>query len=198
MIKSQKGSAPAAALSAIGLILIGALIWWAFTHLELKNDTVDLPDEQEEEFFDDEDEDGNQNEPLLFSTVKIALLDTSPEGEADRGCDDVVLIDRTLTVPTTQPLNAALTQLFLLNDEQVDGNFSFIARTNDTLRFVRATIDDGTAFIHLEGELTGLAGVCDDPRAKIQIEETALQFPTVDAVRIFLNGVETDLQPSQR
>ncbi|MEK7715461.1 MAG: hypothetical protein AAB387_08440 [candidate division NC10 bacterium] len=33
---------------------------------------------------------------------------------------------------------------------------------------------------------------------KIQIEETALQFPTVKSVELYLDGTKTDLQPSQK
>ena len=81
----------------------------------------------------------------------------------------------------------------------VDGYTNFIARTNDTLSFERAEVDeDGTAHIYLTGELSGLAGVCDDPRAAIQIEETALQFATVAEVQLYLNDEPTDLIPSQQ
>lgn len=132
------------------------------------------------------------------TTVKIALLDT--EGTTtgkERGCDRVVLVDR--EVPqTSMPLSAALKELFTLNDQRVDGLYHFIANTNETLSFDKATVEDGTATVYLKGSLSGLAGVCDDPRATIQIEETALQFPTVKTVVIYLNGEKTDLQPSQR
>ena len=102
--------------------------------------------------------------------------------------------------PTTAPLTAAMNELFSLNQDRItDGDwFHFIARTNDTLTFDRAVVDEGTAYIYLEGELSGLAGVCDNPRARIQIEETALQFSTVDTVVLYLNGEETTLTPDGR
>lgn len=133
----------------------------------------------------------------LFDRVNIALLNTEPEGEPERGCDDVVLVERQVT-QTTQPLNAALTELFRIDQENVNGLYHFIARTNDTLTFERATVENGTANIYLTGELSGLQGVCDNPRAKIQIEETALQYSTVNNVQIFLNDEETELQPSEQ
>jgi hypothetical protein len=34
-----------------------------------------------------------------------------------------------------------------------------------------------------------MAGVCDGPRIKAQMEETALQFPGVRKVKVFVNGV---------
>jgi len=130
--------------------------------------------------------------------VTIALLDYSGESDGkERGCDKVVFVER--NVPQTEaPLNAALDELFSFTDTTVEGWNNFIAKTRDTLSFQRATIENGVASIYLTGELSGLAGVCDNPRAKIQIEETALQFPTVDKVNIYLNGKITDLQPDGR
>lgn len=133
------------------------------------------------------------------SEIKLALLNSDvPEGEEpDRGCDKVAMITRDIE-KTEAPLTAAMNELFSLDREEVQGFQHFIARTNDTLSFNRAEVTNGTANIYLEGELSGLAGVCDNPRAKIQIEETALQFPTVEDVQIYLNGEPTDLQPSGR
>ena len=37
-----------------------------------------------------------------------------------------------------------------------------------------------------------LGGVCDDPRIKAQLEESALQFNTVDKASVFINGVPLD------
>ena len=138
--------------------------------------------------------------PSVHETVSIAVLDTEAETDGvERGCDRVVMIERAIT-PTTAPLTAAMNELFSLNQDRItDGDwFHFIARTNDTLTFDRAVVDEGTAYIYLEGELSGLAGVCDNPRARIQIEETALQFSTVDTVVLYLNGEETTLTPDGR
>lgn len=88
--------------------------------------------------------------------------------------------------------------LFALDDTDVEGWQNFIARTNRTLTFRRARVEEGTAHIYLEGELSGLGGVCDNPRAAIQIEETALQFDTVEEVQLYLNGEPTDLRPDMR
>lgn len=131
-------------------------------------------------------------------TVKVALLDyTGEKPGKQRGCDHVILVDR--TVPSTPaPLTAALTELFGITEAEVDGLGNFIPRTRDTLGFDRVTIENGVARVYLLGKLSGLAGVCDDPRAKIQIEETALQFPTVKSVQLYLNGEKTDLQPSEK
>lgn len=135
----------------------------------------------------------------VTTSVKIALLDI--EGTSNgkvRGCGDkVVLVDRTVA-STTAPLTAALTELFSIGTTTVSGWFNFIDRTNETLHFDHVTIASSTANVYLTGKLSGLAGVCDDPRASIQIEETALQFATVSKVKFFLNGEETTLIPSER
>ena len=136
-------------------------------------------------------------EAASVGEVSVALLDTEFTGEADRGCDRVVFIERGIAT-TTMPLTAALQELFSLEEERIEGFYNFMANTNNTLSFERAAVEDGTAHIYLSGNLSGLAGVCDDPRAQIQIEETALQFPTVDDVVIYLNGEEDSLTPSQR
>lgn len=138
-------------------------------------------------------------------TVQIALLDyaasgdrfTKESGGERRGCDRVVMVDR--NVPRTQAtLTAAMNELFSLDEFEVDGWQHFIAETNETLSFDRATVSDGLASVYLSGELSGLGGTCDDPRAMIQIEETALQFSTVDSVAIYLDGERTDLRPDAR
>ncbi len=134
-----------------------------------------------------------------FSQVKIALLDTTGNGTGkSRGCDAVNMVTR--TVPeTTAPLTAALTALFAEPAGTAGGSaYNFIAHTKSTLKFDRVTITNGTANIYLTGSLSGLAGVCDDPRAQIQLEETALQFATVKNVQLYLNNTKTNLTPSQQ
>jgi hypothetical protein len=118
--------------------------------------------------------------------VKLALLSPA-DSEPDRGCDNVELIERNI-LPTTQPLNESIRQLFAIDNNKLGELNHFIPNTNDTLSFDRATIIDGEAQIYLLGKLSGIAGVCDEPRAQIQIEETALQFEAVDRVQLFLNG----------
>lgn len=132
------------------------------------------------------------------TTVQIAVLDVegATQGKS-RGCDKVVMIDRTVATTTT-PLTAALKELFSISTTSVSGWFNYIDRTNETLNFDHVTIASSTANVYLTGKLSGLAGVCDDPRTAIQIEETALQFGTVNKVKLFLNGEETTLTPSEK
>ncbi len=134
----------------------------------------------------------------VHERVSLAVLDTERVTDGkERGCDYVTFISRDVA-PTTAPLTAALQELFVIDQERIGGHFHFLARTNDTLSFDRVTITDGMARVYLTGELSGLAGVCDNPRARIQIEETALQYETVSDVEIYLNGEVTDLTPDGR
>jgi len=143
---------------------------------------------------------------LRSRIVPIAMLDYGEVGGQyvressgkERGCDKVVLIEHVLDEATTMPLTASLEQLFAHNKDTVGGWQNFIASRNDTLSFESATVSDGTANVYLAGELGPLGGVCDNPRAAIQIEETALAYDTVDTVKLYLNGEQTDLTPSGR
>ncbi|QQG38040.1 MAG: GerMN domain-containing protein [Candidatus Kaiserbacteria bacterium] len=140
---------------------------------------------------------GAQN-PAATSSVMLAVLDL--EGNSNgksRGCDKVIMVPWKIAT-TTMPLTGALQALFALNTTTLGSWFNFIDRTNETLKFDRATVVDGTANVYLTGSLTGLSGVCDDPRAASQIEETALQFSTVQRVQLYLNNATTTLIPSER
>lgn len=145
----------------------------------------------------------NQNgeDSAEVDSIQLAMLDYEGVGEEStgpvRGCDRLVFLAMNIS-PTTMPLTAAMEELFAIGGENIEGWNNFIAQTNDTLSFDRAEVRDGTAHIYLEGELSGLRGVCDNPRAAIQITETALRFPTVDNVQLYLNGEPTDLIPSEQ
>lgn len=131
------------------------------------------------------------------ATVRLALLKRPADGtEPDAGCD--ALVYESFRAKGDTPLAAALDKLFALDAERVRGRRHFLARTNDTLRLERAEREGGTARIYLAGELTGLRGVCDDPRAAIQIRHTALQVEGVERVELYLNGEATDLIPDAR
>lgn len=150
----------------------------------------------EEQTSGDKDE---ETTPPLVSEVKIALLDNerTSGSKIERGCDLVTFTTRQIT-PTTMPLSAAMKELFAIDKTEVDGYYNFLANTTSTLSFDKAEVVNGVARIYLKGKLSGLAGVCDDPRAQAQIEETALQFPSVKKVEIYLNGEPTVLTPSQK
>jgi hypothetical protein len=133
------------------------------------------------------------------TVVKIALLDTTGNGTGKTvACDNLVMVTRTVPA-TTAPLTAAIAALYAEPEgTQPSAQYNFIARTKSTLKFDHATVSNGTANLYFTGSLSGLSGVCDDPRAKNQFEQTALQFPTVTKVQFYLNGTATTLIPSQQ
>jgi spore germination protein GerM len=49
------------------------------------------------------------------------------------------------------------------------------------------TVENGFATIKMSGDIQPV-GACDNLRVAAQIEQTALEFPTVDEVSVFLNG----------
>jgi|GEM_PF-3089492 len=170
-------------ISAIALLVLAVGGTYVYTHRTAPNDEVPEPIVENTEIMD----------------VKIALLDTTSKGPGKKlGCDAVNMVTR--QIPRTEaPLTAALNLLFA-EPEGVPGGtaYNFIPRTAATLQFDRAEIVNGVANIYVKGQLSGLAGICDDPRADIQIKETALQFPTVSSVQIYLNSVPMDLMPPRQ
>ena len=130
--------------------------------------------------------------------VQIALLDPDQKREGPRrGCDTVVMVTRA-AAPAEGPAERALRTLFALDRTRVDGLYNFIDRTRDTLRLERVEVDRELARVFLSGHVSGIAGVCDHPRARIQIIETVQRAVDVRDVVIFLNGERSDLQPDMR
>lgn len=117
-------------------------------------------------------------------TVKSRSSPNSPFSGEDlkRGCDEVIFAYRQI------PLTA----------DSVGGHRHFLARTNETLSLRGAFREGSTLEVRLEGRLSGLRGMCDHPRARIQIVETARRVGAVDSVALYLNGTPTDLQPGGR
>jgi hypothetical protein len=58
-------------------------------------------------------------------------------------------------------------------------------------------LTNGVAEIRLSGPFrTG--GACDNPRIEAQIKETALQFPTVKSVQVFINDAPLEIALSAK
>jgi hypothetical protein len=132
--------------------------------------------------------------------VSLALL-REPDGSPERGCDDLAWTDRRVLpddASRAARLEAALRALLALDADSVDGYRHFLARTNETLTLDSVSLRGDTAAVYLRGRLSGLRGVCDHPRARIQLDETARRFAFVDTVRFVRNGSATDLMPDGR
>jgi spore germination protein GerM len=122
-------------------------------------------------------------------TVKVYLVDLEDNGKRGRkiGCgDSLVSVKRTIT-STRTPLRAALNELL-----SIPPTYKHDARLTNywkgrNLRVRDVSIRNGTATIHLTGEVF-VAGICDEPRIENQIRATALQFPSVKRVKVFIGN----------
>ncbi len=137
--------------------------------------------------------------PPSGTRVKIFLIAIDDNGKSGKkiGCNDsVVPVER--PVPSTQaPLAAALTELFSIHDRNYGQSGLYNALYQSTLKVDSTTIASAKATVNLSGKVT-LGGVCDNPRVKAQIEETALQFPTVSQVQVFVNNIPIDQVLSEK
>jgi len=135
--------------------------------------------------------------PLILPTstsgeqlVKIVLIALEDNGQAGTlvGCGDSA-IPITVAIPPTQGvLRAALEKLFSAKNQFYGEAGYYNALYQSDLEVTGVTIEQGKAMIHLTGSVT-LGGVCDAPRVEAQIEQTALQFSTVNEVNVFINDV---------
>lgn len=138
--------------------------------------------------------------------VSIALLDYPAVGDRytrtsdgpEAGCDRVVLVRHAVPEGAAAgPVATALSTLFSIDAFSVAGWQNFMARTRHTLNLDHVERAGGTARIYLQGRLSGLAGVCDNVRARTQIRRTALAVPGVSRVVLYLNGDVSRLRPRQ-
>lgn len=116
----------------------------------------------------------------------IALEDAGASGPAI-GCGDSVIPVVVDIEPTVAPMTAAYNRLLALK-EQYDGEsglYNALYQSNLTLNGIN--IAGGVAMVSLSGQLV-LGGACDAPRVQAQLEQTALQYTTVSAVNILVNG----------
>ena len=122
-------------------------------------------------------------------TVQIVLIELEDNGQSGTlvGCGDSA-IPINVTIPRTQGvLRAALEKLFSAKQQFYGESGYYNALYQSNLQVDRVSIEQGKATIHLTGNVM-LGGTCDAPRVEAQIEQTALQFSTVNDVEVFVNG----------
>lgn len=125
--------------------------------------------------------------------VKIFLIGIDDNGASGKkiGANDSaipVLVD---IEPTKAPLKAALAKLLSLNEQMYGQSGFYHSLYQSELDIKSVMIDNGEAVIELTGDLK-LGGALDNPRVKAQLEETALQFESVNRVSIFIDGKRLD------
>lgn len=115
----------------------------------------------------------------------IALEDNGRSG-TQIGCGDSVVPVQVQIAPTRGVLRAALEQLLALDQPYYGQSGLYDALYPSDLRIDEVSVADGLATIRLSGSLR-LGGVCDNPRVQAQLEQTALQFSTVNRTAILIN-----------
>jgi hypothetical protein len=117
----------------------------------------------------------------------IALEDGGASG-APTGCGDSVIPVIAEIEPTVAPMGAAFRYLLAMEDEFFGESGLYNALHRSDLSLLGINIANRQATVRLSGELI-LGGACDAPRVEAQLAETALQYTTVDSVRILVDGV---------
>lgn len=136
--------------------------------------------------------DAGVNVPVngLFTRTYIHLIALEDDGASGPaiGCGDSVIPVIAEIEPTVAPMGAAFRYLLAMEEEFFgeSGLYNALHRSDLTLDGIN--IANRQATVRLSGELV-LGGVCDAPRVEAQLAETALQYTTVSAVRILVNGV---------
>lgn len=123
-------------------------------------------------------------------TVKIVLIALEDNGQSGTlvGCGDSAIPINVTTPPTQGVLRAALEKLLSAKQQFYGESGYYNALYQSDLRVASVTIEQGKAIIRLTGSLM-LGGTCDAPRVEAQLEQTALQFSTVNDVAVFINDV---------
>ncbi len=121
-------------------------------------------------------------------TVQVYLVAINDRGQQGKefGCQDSIVPVTISIPPTDDPLRGAIEQLLQIDQTYGDTDL-YNAFYQSKLQIDSVQVTNGIATIRLSGDFV-IGGVCDEPRIKEQIRETALQFPTVESVRIYING----------
>jgi LysM repeat protein len=124
-------------------------------------------------------------DPGGFTITRIHLISLNDGGPL--GCGDTLVPVTQEITATRAILRATLERLLSIKTQYFgeSGLYNALYQSNLTIDDVR--IDNRVATIRLTGQLV-LGGVCDTPRVQAQLEQAALQFSTVDQVRIYING----------
>ena len=135
--------------------------------------------------------DNGVNVPVngLFTRTQIYLIALEDAGQSGEeiGCSDSVVPVAVEIEPTVAPLRAALEKLLAIDSEFYGQSGLYNALYQSDLQVQGIDIVNREAIVNLTGDLT-LGGTCDNPRVDAQLRQTALQFSTVDAVTIRING----------
>ncbi|HZW83005.1 MAG TPA: GerMN domain-containing protein [Candidatus Deferrimicrobium sp.] len=128
--------------------------------------------------------------PVKVKVFLIALEDNGKSGKKLDTGDSLVSVLREISTPIT-PLRGAYEELLSLKDRNYGQSGLFNPLSTSDLKVDNISVQNGIATVNLSGQMS-LGGVMDIPRVKGQLTETALQFSTIKAVIINVNGRKLD------
>lgn len=120
----------------------------------------------------------------------IALGDAGQSG-TEIGCEDSAIPVEVQIQPTVAPLTAAYDELLRIDQRFYGQSGLYNALHRSDLTVAGVDIANGLATVNLSGALS-VAGTCDVPRIRAQLQQTALQYANVDDVNIFIDGTSLD------
>ena len=123
---------------------------------------------------------------MIVKVYMIARGDGGASGPKIGCGDSAVAVNRTLAYSTT-PLTDAMKELLTIHDPFYGQSGLFNALSASRLQVESVALSAGVATIRLAGSVS-IGGECDDPRFEAQLRHTALQFVTVRAANIYING----------
>lgn len=128
------------------------------------------------------------SDTMRLNIYMIAVDDNGTSGKKI-GCNDSV-IPIVVDLPRSQGvLRTALTRLLAQKGQYYGESGLYNALYQSNLTIESLAVLDGEAIMRFSGQLAS-GGACDDPRIIAQLEETALQFSTVQRVSIYVNGTD--------
>ncbi len=132
-------------------------------------------------------------------TVQIYMvaLEGDQAGLEQFGCGDQLVAVDVVIQPTVAVLQAAITELLAVEDEYYGQSGLYNALYQSDLKIDKLGLQNGLASIYLTGDLV-LGGTCDSPRIQAQLEQTALQFSTINQVQVYINGTPLEEYLSQK
>jgi hypothetical protein len=131
----------------------------------------------------------------VLSTAPMVVYLAAPEGSTGPigpvGCGNYLVPVIRGEIPSTETqgqIAYALSDLFSIKDQFYGQSGLYNVLYQSNLAVENVTLDNtGHATIFLTGDYF-LAGECDDPVFRAQIEYTAQQFSGVSGVSVFING----------
>lgn len=169
----------------IGLVAVG--VW--VMNMSSSNLTPQTPPDTAQNENPDVTPDQNSTTARQVKIVYIADGDNGKIGEKI-GCDDsAVVISRTVDAVSVE--QGALETLLADKSEKYGTTGLRNALWQSDLKLDQITINDQIADVKLSGDLQ-LAGVCDNPRVKAQIEGTVKESTGVTTVNVMINDKTLD------